>query len=443
MCMDIRRIQANSNSTSRGLRMGIAGLLLAAGLISGEAQALAQQAVSRVDLDQAIELALAHNHALKAARTQIEQSQAEEITAGLRPNPVFTADYSFVPIFSPSNFDLPASQNPLPMEFDTGVSYTIERGGKRQARLRAAHDLTAAARSQVSDAERGLTFTVAQQFLAALLAKSNLEFARKDLDSFQETVNLSENRYKSGDISEGDLLKIRLQLLQFQTDVSSAELALAQALLRLRQLLGYDAVASDYEVVGELIYTPIRRNKEDLQAMAIRQRPDLLAAQQGLTAAESQYLLAKADAKRDLTTSFAYNHVAGVNAASLGLNIELPVFNRNQGEIARTRYAVTQSQETRSAVEEAVLADVASNYEAVKSIEKLVQLYAAGALKRAQDSRDISAFAYRQGAASLLDFLDAERSYRSTQLAYRQTLANYMLALEQLRQAVGARKLND
>jgi cobalt-zinc-cadmium efflux system outer membrane protein len=88
-----------------------------------------------------------------------------------------------------------------------------------------------------------------------------------------------------------------------------------------------------------------------------------------------------------------------------------------------------------------VLSDVANAYEALKSNDEIVQLYTSGYLKQAQDSRDISQYAYGRGAASLLDFLDAERSYRSTQLAYRQALAAYMIALEQLKEAVGARSL--
>jgi cobalt-zinc-cadmium efflux system outer membrane protein len=186
---------------------------------------------------------------------------------------------------------------------------------------------------------------------------------------------------------------------------------------------------------------PLHGNKEDLQLLAIKQRPDLLAAQQAVTAARSQFQLAKADAKRDLTPSFQYSHVTGVNAASFGVNIELPFFNRNQGEIARTRYAITQSEESRTATEEAVLTDVCNCYEAVRANQKIVDIYLAGALKHAQDSRDISQLAYQHGAASLLDFLDAERSYRSTQLAYRQALASHMLSLEQLRLAVGTRSL--
>jgi len=416
-------------------------LILAPLIVVGHGDAQTSMPTVRLTLEDAIQLALAHNHALKATRTQIQESEAQEITATLRPNPVLSTDAAFLPIFSPSNFNVPTSQNPLPEEFDAGISYTIERGHKRQARMAAARDATAVTRSQVSDTERGLAFSVAQQFVSTLLAKSNLEFAKRDLESFQGTVNVSESQYEAGDISEGDLLKIRVQLVQFQTDVSVAEVALAQGLVTLRQLLGYDAVPEDYDLAGELEDVRPHGNKEDLQLLAIKQRPDLLAAQQAVTAARSQFQLAKADAKRDVTPSFQYSHVTGVNAASFGVNMELPFFNRNQGEIARTRYAITQSQESRTATEEAVLTDVGNAYEAVRGNQKIVDLYLGGALKHAQDSRDISEFAYQHGATSLLDFLDAERSYRSTQLAYRQALASHMLSLEQLRLAVGTRSL--
>ena len=87
------------------------------------------------------------------------------------------------------------------------------------------------------------------------------------------------------------------------------------------------------------------------------------------------------------------------------------------------------------------MTDVTTAFEAAKEGDTVVRLYESGYLKQAQDSRDISEYAYKRGAASLLDFLDAERSYRATQLAYRQALATYMLALEQLREAVGSRTL--
>jgi len=116
-------------------------------------------------------------------------------------------------------------------------------------------------------------------------------------------------------------------------------------------------------------------------------------------------------------------------------------FDRNQGEIARTHYAITQANELKTAASETVLTDVATAYQAMKTNDQIVQLYKSGYLKQAEDSRDISEYAYKRGAASLLDFLDAERSYRSTQLAYRQSLASFMLSVEQLKEAVGTRNL--
>ena len=402
------------------------------------AQGQSQPVVMRIDLNQAIRLALAHNHILKATETLVPQDQAQEITAGLRPNPQFVYDDLFVPIV-PSQFNGTNFNNIT--EFDVGASYTIERGHKRQARMKAARDLTTVQRSLVGDTERSLTYNVAQQFISVLLAKATLAFAKQDLESFQKTVNLGQEQYKAGQISEGDFLKIKLQLLQFQTDVSSAQVALVQAMASLRDLLGYDAVPENYQVAGNLAFAPLHLNLQDLQARALQLRPDLTAAKQGVTAAQSQYHLARANGKRDVTTSLYYTHVTGINSASFIFNMEIPIFDRNQGEIARTHFAITQAQEQQAAASDQVMTDVRNAYEGFRTNREVVKLYQSGYLKEAQDSRDISQYAYQRGAASLLDFLDAERSYRATQLAYLQTLANYMAALEQVREAVGTRNL--
>ncbi len=231
------------------------------------------QNTTRITLDQAIDLALAHNHSLRATRTQILQNQAQEITANLRPNPTLGLDTQFVPFFSPQDFsgeNLNETQ-----QFDVGLSYLFERGHKRQRRLQAARDTTAVTRAQVSDAERTLAFNVGQQFVSVLLAESTLQFALEDLKGFQQTVDISEAQLKAGYIGEGDYLKIKLQLLQFQTDVSSARLARVQALVGLREFLGYDAVPADYDVVGDLEYQALKGNLEDFQARALQGAPRL------------------------------------------------------------------------------------------------------------------------------------------------------------------------
>lgn len=393
----------------------------------------------RIDLQRAIQLALDHNHALLAAKTQVTQSKAQELTASLRPNPVLTWNDFFLPAFTPSQMNGDYITNAS--EFDVLFSYTLERGRKRKWRAQNARDNTAVVQSQVQDNERALTFSVAQQFINVLLAESSLTFAQQNLSSFEQSLKVSQERYQKGAISEGDLLKIKLQRLQFQEDVSSAKLARQQALDSLRDLLGYESVPRNYDVAGNLAYTPIQGSVEDLQAKALNLRPDLRAANQAVVAARSNYMLARANGKRDVTLTSGYSHVAAANDASFSLGMEIPLFNRNQGEIARTNAAITQSEEAKSAAQQAVLTDVSTAYDAVKTGEGIIQLYQSGYLKDSRESLDISRYAYQRGAASLLDFLDAERSYRSIELTYRQTLATYMLAVEQLHEAVGERQM--
>ena len=160
----------------------------------------ALQSPVRISLDQAIQLALAHNHALLAARTTITQSKDAEITANLRPNPVFGTDVVGLPQ-EPNDF---TATNIDQAEFDIGVGYLFERGKKRQHRLRAAQDATAVTTSTVADNERTLTSNVATAFINVLFAESTLDFAKQDLASFQNTINISQAQYKAGAISEGD-----------------------------------------------------------------------------------------------------------------------------------------------------------------------------------------------------------------------------------------------
>jgi outer membrane protein, heavy metal efflux system len=396
-------------------------------------------AASKITLEEAIRLALQHNHAQAAARTTILQNQAEEVTANLRPNPNLSFDSQFFPLFNPSEFSANYLENQA--QFDVGIGYLIERGKKRQHRLQAARDQTAVTRSTVDDNQRELIFNTGQQFVAVLLAQSTVDLSIKDADSFRQTVEISESRYKAGDMSESDLLKIKLQLLQFQSDLSTAKLAKIQALAALRQLLGYESVPDDYDVEGELDYQPVTAALEDLKGLAAINRPDLRAAQEGVTAARSQEALMRANGKKDLDVTFDYTHTAGINSGAFFFNIDLPIFDRNQGEIARARYAIIQAQEQALESAQQVSTDVVDAYAALHSNDEIIKLYRGGYIDQSQQSRDITEYAYKRGAASLLDFLDAERTYRANQLAYRQALASYMTALEQMRQAVGTRTI--
>src|SRR4029077_3049903 len=141
-------------------------------------------------------------------------------------------------------------------------------------------------------------------------------------------------------------------------------------------------------VVGDLSYQPLLGSVEDMQAKALQNRPDYRASLLGVNAAQSQIDLAKANAKQDVSATVDYKHTAGENSASIFPSIGLPFFDRNQGEIARTKYALLQAQETQASTSDTVMSDVSSAYEGLRSNEEIVQLYISGYLKQAQDSRD-------------------------------------------------------
>ena len=435
-----RRVAAGGGDRLFGVLIMYLVLVCAGSAPVARAQTTApSQGPVKITLDDAIQLALKHNHNLLAAQTTIQQDEALETQANLRPNPVIFGDWEYLPLFTPSSWSGSYLENQT--EADLGLSYLFERGKKRQHRLQAARDVTAQARSLVADNERTLTFNVASQFFNVQLAESTLELATKDVESFRKTVDISEFQWKSGGMSEGDFLMIKLQLLHYESDYQAAILAKDQGLDDLRNMLGYDSVPAEYDVAGPFDYEPVSAKLEDLQMKALQSRPDLRAAQQGVTASTSQWELQKADGKVDVTGQANYSHVNSINTATVYVSVPLPIFNRNQGNIAQARYAITQTQEQERATSDQVMTDVHDAYAGLKENDAIVLLYVSGYLDAAVKDRDIEQFAYQHGGASLLDWLNAERNYRATELAYRQALASYLTALEQLREAVGTRTL--
>lgn len=387
-------------------------------------------------LDEAERLALAYNQSLRAQRLNIDQAQANQITAALKPNPVYTMVNEDFPVFSPG--DLTFANLRDGQEFLQSVTYLIERGGKRLKRLAVAQDATTLTAQSVADAARLLRFQVAQAFIGVLLAKSNLQLAQDDLKDFSDVVTINQRRMAAGDISEGDYLKISLQKLQFEQDVSAAQLALVQSKAALRQQVGYQTIAENFDVTGALDRKKYAVQLEELEKQALASRPDLMAANSGVKLANDTVTLAYGNRARDVTSEVEYKRNGPVNGLGFGLSIDIPIHNRNQGEIARSQFAARQSQEALVFVRNGVLTDVINAYSNFRTNDQIVTLYQSGYLNQARQSLDISKYAYDRGAASLLDLLDAERSYRATQLGFRQALAAYMTSAEQINMVVGA-----
>jgi cobalt-zinc-cadmium efflux system outer membrane protein len=409
-------------------RATLAGLLL----LDLAGPALAEQ-IRTLTLADALALAEQQNPTLSAQAQSIESSRAGEITAGLRPNPTLQNDTTSATL---------------------GVYQEFEVGGKRRARLESARLATSISQTDFADARRTLVFNVRQAFIGALLAKANVALARENLESFQKVVDLNRVRLEKGALSGADFLKIEIQTLQFQTDLEDATLALKTARATLRALVGGSNLEGEFDVEGTLRATPFEKNLVELQQLAIANRPDLKSAETGIRKGAADVHLARANSFPDPTIGASLLHTGNEiggpswfepfypkgetsNAMGLGVSFPLPLFNRNQGEIARARSEQRRAEYLARAARNQVLQDVETAYASFESSRDRVRLYEQTYLSRARESRDIAEFAFQKGATSILDFLDAERTYRTTQLAYRKELAAHETNLAQLEAAVG------
>ena len=399
------------------------------------AAAAAQTPAARLSMPDAVRLALEHNHQLASQRLNVDVSKADEITAALKPNPVFTSVNENFPVFSPSQLTLNNVANN--QNYVESLSYLFERGGKREKRTLVARDTTEVVAKTTVDAERQLTFQTQQAFINVLLAKSTLSFARDDLKNFSDVVELNRQRMIAGALAEADFAKISLQKLQFEQDVSSSEVALVQAKAALRLDVGFEAVTEDFDVDGDLAYAKYPLALDDLKREALATRPDLLAAQSSLRLAQDSVALAFANRARDLTGEVEYDRAGDFNALGFGIAIELPFHDRNQGNIAHSQVAVRQAVESEIQARVSVLTDVVTAYASFQTNEKVIALYQSGYLEQARQSLETTQYVYQRGSGSLLDLLDAERTYRATQLAFRQALAAYMTSAQQINFAVG------
>ncbi|MGH9143769.1 MAG: TolC family protein [Vicinamibacterales bacterium] len=412
----------------------------AAGGQTPAAAAPAPVAISRLAMADAVRLALDRNHLLRAQRLNVDLSKADEVTAALKPNPVLTSTNENFPIFSPG--DLFSHDNFLNNQnFVESLTYLFERGGKREKRTLVARDGTTVAARTASDAERQLAFQTQQAFINVLLAVSSLDLARENLKNFANVLDVNRERMRAGDLAESEFYKISLQKLQFEQDLSSAEVGLVQAKAALRQNVGYDSLTDDFEVTGDLGYTKYTATLDDLKRAALAARPDWLAAQSGVDLARHTQELEFANRSRDITGGVEYDRAGSLNAIGFSVTVDLPFHDRNQGNIAHAKVALAQAAEQQEFARSTVLTDVVNAYSTFQTSEKIVALYESGYLDQAKQSLDITTYVYQQGNGTLLDLLDAERTYRSTQLAYRQALAAYMTSVQQINQAVGRQVL--
>ena len=375
---------------------------------------------------------VAVNPTLLAARMGIEESRAQEITAYLRPNPTFTASADQLHPFR--------SYGAFQDRLDTvSLSYLFERMNKRGLRRESAQKGTGIAVSQLADQERSLLFTLRSAFIQVLQQKAILALARDDLAYYDHVLDVSAERYKRGDIARVDLDRLQLQRVQYESELETAIVNLRTAKIQLLMLLNDRTPVEQFDVAGPFDFTDHVLPLDEFRSIALDTRPDLKAALQSIDQARTIQQLAEANASTDpiVGMDFGQNYPSLPNYVGVFVSIPLRIFDRNQGERLRTKLDIERTQRLRDATVAQLYGDVDSAYATLNSTVVLLKPYKAKYLEQAVTVRDTVTFSYQRGGASLLDFLDAQRDYRSVQLGYLNLVGSYLSAAAQLNLAVG------
>jgi outer membrane protein TolC len=382
-----------------------------------------------------------------------------------------------------------------------GLAVLVERGGKRELRTRLAERQIEQAEALVLDALRTQLFQLRQLFLGALLARANLEVALGNRAALDRTEALLRRQLRDGAIPEGDLLRFQASRLPFEADVTQNAQAYAAGVAAVAALLAADpasfrpgagqpgALGLDptppgapvppppgprgragtppgpasaptavrtvlspvaFDLRGRFDALPEPGIGRDALGAAVATRADVVAAARQAEAANANRLLAEAGRRRDVTLNGVYgrsrlsqdlpearDRLQGVD--SLGLSVSVPIFTGRivQGNIG---VAAAQAGQAEAAAQATLLqarAEFAAAWAAYEQARALVNLYAGGALARAEEAYRSTELAYLAGGRDLLDVLDALRTLNATRIGANAARHAYLLGLAALEQATG------
>lgn len=378
----------------------------------------------------AIRLALSANPDARSAEQDVVSARGAVEQARVLPNPSI-----FV---SALGTEIKPAQAPIPNQF--GITWTIPIGGKRAAAIASARaDVTAAEANRLS-ARRQLAYSVESAFVAVLLDRALVGFAKEDQQTFRQSVAINEYRYKDGKISYGEVLKLRIQAREVDDTVRQAEQALAGDRLELQRLVGSPTLSPDYDVVGTLAPPPLPRDlsAETLVRRALRSRSDYRALFAQLESSHSALTLARRQPIPDVDVLADYNtEQGGAGNYDLQLGVSVPLFDRNQGGITQARAGYEKARLAIASMRSQIRADAARAVVEWRVSQQRLAAYSDEFVKTAKESLDIARHSYEEGRGSLLDYLDAESSYRDVQRAYLSAQAEAVLAAATIRFVTG------
>jgi cobalt-zinc-cadmium efflux system outer membrane protein len=406
-------------------------------------------AAAGITLDQAINATLLADPKLRAGFEAINQANADALTASLKPNPTLLTDAILLPLTRPFTVDRQGG----PPQQDVNISYPIDWFifGKRAAAMASAALGVRGSEADYADLVRTRVEAAATAFYDVLEAKSLLDLARQDVENLERVEASTARAVAAGGKPQVDLNRVRLDLLQSRQTLREAELALATAKAKLRALLGRSDADPAFDVAGSLDapLTVEAPPAEDAYALALRNRPDVQSLRWKLSKANADIVVERRKAFPAVTPQFGYTRqyqakaIGFPDASSWGatLTMDLPFFDRNQGNRQKSRSVAAQRLSELRSGEVDLRAEIESVVQALRTARAKTEAAGGSQLKLAAEVRDSITKAYQEGGRPLLDVLDAQRNYRDTYRTYISSRASYWRAVYKFYSAVGQQGL--
>ena len=426
------------------VRVGVVAMVATWLSCCGSGRAAAQGALRTLTIQEAVDEAVQRNLGLLAQRANLSVADAAVVTARLRPNPVVSGGANSLDWLGTGFNDVNGAG---PQEYAVRVDVPFERARKRELRAELADQGKRIAEAQFAEAMRRVKLDVVLASIDVLEARARLQLAEDNLQALERLVQLNERRLTSGAIPQLEVSRSRVAMLQYRGNVRSAQLALTQARLKLLPLVGRKPDDALVDIDDRLGLTPPIASPDlaALQQAARVSRPDLVAAQREQARTQADLRLQIAQGKVDYALGAEYRRQQGVNGRGnlLGLffSAPLPVFNRNQGEIARAEAECDKATRSVTALETDLAGEVASAYEEFDSSRLMLIDIEHDLLTPTTDARAGTTYMYQAGATSLLDVLDAQRAYNDTMDTYYSAQAAYRRAQAKLALVVGQEML--
>jgi cobalt-zinc-cadmium efflux system outer membrane protein len=406
-------------------------------------------AAAGVTLDQVVNATLLADPKLRAGFEAINQANADALTASLKPNPTLFTDGQLLPLTRPFTVDRQGG----PPQQDVNISYPIDWFifGKRAAAMASAALGVRVSEADYADLVRTRVEEAATDFYDVLEAKSLLDLARQDVENLERVEATTAKAVEVGGRPPVELNRIRLDLLQSRQALREAELTLATAKAKLRAVMGRSDADPAFDVAGSLDapLTVEAPPADDAYALALQNRPDLRSLRWKLSQANADIVVAERKKYPPVAPQLGYTRqyqekaigFPDASSWSTAITVDLPFFDRNQGNRRKSKSVAAQRQYELRSGEVDLRAEIETVVQELRTARAKTEAAGGSQLKLAAEVRDSITKAYQEGGRSLLEVLDAQRNYRETYRTYISSRAGYWRSIYKFYSAVGQQGL--